>query len=155
MRLVIQRVKRAHVDVHGERVGEIGNGLLALVGFGAEDGETLPGSRAWQMMQDKLLNLRIFSDDDDKMNLSLKDTGGDLLLVSQFTLYASCRKGRRPSFTGSCQPDLARALFDRFVEEMRELAPAKVETGSFGEEMDVELVNWGPVTIVLDSQDFL
>lgn len=155
MRLVIQRVKRAHVDVNQKRVGDIGTGLMVLVGFGREDDKTLPGTRPWQMMRDKLLNLRIFSDENDKMNLSLNDVGGGLLMVSQFTLYASCKKGRRPSFTDSCPPDLAQTLFDRFVQEIREIAPGPVATGSFGEEMDVELVNWGPVTITLDSQDFL
>ena len=155
MRIVIQRVKQASVTVRGEVVGEIGPGLLLLVGFGPEDGPELPETKLWRTIIGKVLGLRVFSDDEGRMNLGLDDIGGGVLAVSQFTLYADCRKGRRPSFTGAAQPDLAAALFERFTADLRELAPGPVATGSFGAEMDVALVNWGPVTIVLDSQDFL
>jgi len=153
MRLVIQRVTDARVTVGGEHVGEIGKGLMVLVGFGREDGEELPGSPVWKKIIDKLVNLRIFTDDAGKFNLSLTDVGGDLLLVSQFTLYADCRKGRRPSFTGACPPELADRLFERFVDDVRPVAPGRVETGVFGEEMFLDFTNWGPVTITLDSDE--
>ncbi|GAB7021600.1 D-aminoacyl-tRNA deacylase [Salidesulfovibrio brasiliensis] len=153
MKLVIQRVTDAKVVVDGETVGEIGKGLMVLAGFGREDGEDLPGSPVWKKIIDKLINLRIFTDDAGKFNLSLSDVGGDLLLVSQFTLYADCRKGRRPSFTGACPPELADTLFERFVEDLRASAPAAVETGVFGAEMFLDFTNWGPVTITLDSDE--
>jgi D-tyrosyl-tRNA(Tyr) deacylase len=153
MRLVIQRVTDARVTVGGEHVGEIGKGLMVLVGFGREDGEELPGSPVWKKIIDKLVNLRIFTDDAGKFNLSLTDVGGDLLLVSQFTLYADCRKGRRPSFTGACPPELADRLFERFVDDVRPVAPGRVEAGVFGEEMFLDFTNWGPVTITLDSDE--
>lgn len=153
MRIVLQRVTRATVTVNDECVGEIGTGLLALVGFGGSDSADLPGSPVWDKMLDKVMNLRIFADPDGKFNLSLNDVQGDLMLVSQFTLHADCKKGRRPSFTGSCHPDLARGLFDRFVEDARAKAPANVATGEFGAEMFLDFTNWGPVTILLDSDD--
>ncbi len=154
MRLIIQRVTEARVLVDKEIKGEIGTGFLVLVGFGREDDANLPGSAAWNKMLDKLVNLRIFTDDDGRFNLSLKDVAGDLLLVSQFTLYADCRKGRRPSFTDACVPELADSLFGRFVEDARAKAPATVATGVFGAEMFLDFTNWGPVTITLDSRDF-
>jgi len=126
---------------------------MVLAGFGREDGEELPGSPVWKKIIDKLVNLRIFTDDAGKFNLSLTDVGGDLLLVSQFTLYADCRKGRRPSFTGACPPELADRLFERFVADVRPVAPGRVETGMFGEEMFLDFTNWGPVTITLDSDE--
>lgn len=153
MKLVIQRVTDAKVVVEDETVGEIGKGLLVLAGFGREDGQELPESAVWKKIIDKLINLRIFTDDAGKFNLSLKDVGGDLLLVSQFTLYADCRKGRRPSFTGACPPELADSLFESLVRDVEKVAPAKVATGVFGAEMFLDFTNWGPVTITLDSDE--
>jgi D-tyrosyl-tRNA(Tyr) deacylase len=151
MRMVIQRVTDATVFVDEASVGEIGAGLLVLVGFGESDTEALPGSPAWKKMLDKLFNLRIFPDGEGRFNRSLADDSGDLMLVSQFTLYADCRKGRRPSFTGACRPDLAAALFDRFVTDARAAAPGRVACGEFGADMRLRFTNWGPVTITLDS----
>lgn len=154
MRLIIQRTSGGKVDVEGNTVGEIGPGLMVLVGFGKEDNEELPGSKVWNTLIDKMIGLRIFEDDEGRMNKSLADIEGDLLLVSQFTLYASCKKGRRPSFTDAAAPDLARGLCDRFTADVSAKAPGKVATGQFGAMMNVDFVNWGPVTIILDSRDF-
>lgn len=153
MRLVIQRVTDARVNVGGKTLGEIGTGLLVLVGFGKDDEPDLPDSAVWKKILDKLVNLRIFPDEDDKLNNSLADVAGGLMLISQFTLFADCKKGRRPSFTNACHPYLAESLFNRFVEDAREVAPGDFATGRFGEEMHLDFTNWGPVTIILDSQD--
>ncbi|WP_031484841.1 D-aminoacyl-tRNA deacylase [Maridesulfovibrio frigidus] len=154
MRLVIQRTSGAKVDVADRTVGEIGPGIVVLVGFGKEDTEGLPSSKAWDTIINKMIGLRIFEDDAERMNLALDAFKGDILLVSQFTLYASCHKGRRPSFTGAAQPDLAKDLFDQFTAAVKVKAPGKVETGEFGAMMNIDFVNWGPVTIILDSEDF-
>lgn len=153
MRIVIQRVSDAKVTVHGSVVGEIGTGLLVLVGFGQSDDADFAGSPKWKKMLDKIFNLRIFPDDDDKLNRSLNDIKGDLMLISQFTLYADCKKGRRPSFTNACHPYVAESLFDNFVEAARKLAPGEFATGRFGAEMHLDFTNWGPVTIILDSEE--
>ena len=155
MRLVLQRVKEASVTVEGEAVGSIGTGLVVLVGFGADDDMSLPSSNAWSTLINKMLDLRIFADADGKMNLGLRDCGGEVLLVSQFTLYAECRKGRRPSFTSACPPAMANALYDQFVADAKKALPAKVHTGQFGAMMDVALTNWGPVTITLSHEQFI
>ncbi len=152
MRIIIQRVTDAKVSVDEKVVGEIGTGLLALVGFGTSDTADLPTSPEWKKMLDKMCNLRIFPDDAGKLNKSLMDISGDLMLISQFTLYADCKKGRRPSFTGACQPDIAGTLFDRFVAAANNLVPGHVATGKFGAEMFLDFTNWGPVTIILDSE---
>jgi len=152
MRILLQRVTRASVAVDDRTVGEIATGILALVGFGPDDSPNLPDAPVWRKMLEKLLNLRIFPDDQSKLNRSLLDIGGDLLLVSQFTLYADCKKGRRPSFSNACPPDTALQLFNRFVAEAKALAPAHVATGAFGAEMHLDFTNWGPVTILLDSE---
>ena len=154
MRAVVQRVTRAQVSVNNLATGRIGPGLLLLVGVGAEDSLEFVRSRPWKVMLDKIVNLRIFTDEAGKFNHSLVDVGGDVLLVSQFTLYADCRKGRRPSFSNAAPPEVAKDLFDLFVEDMRTLAPAGVATGVFGAGMLLDFVNWGPVTITLDSADF-
>lgn len=154
MRLVIQRVTEAAVLVDSKVVGEIEIGLLALVGFGGADTGALPDSPPWRRMLDKLVGLRIFPDDQGRFNRSLVDISGDLLLVSQFTLYADCRKGRRPSFTNACQPDLAAGLFDRLVADASACAPGRVACGEFGADMRLRFTNWGPVTITLDSEQF-
>ncbi|WP_207260618.1 D-aminoacyl-tRNA deacylase [Desulfovibrio sp. Huiquan2017] len=153
MRLVIQRVSDARVLVRDATVGEIGTGLLVLLGFGGADQPDLPETPVWRKMLDKLFNLRIFPDDAAKLNRSLSDIRGDLMLVSQFTLYADCRKGRRPSFTNACHPYIAEALYERFVEDARKLAPGGFATGRFGAEMHLDFTNWGPVTIILDSDE--
>ncbi len=146
MRAVIQRVSRAKVSVESEIVGEIGRGILVLLGVADGDAET----DAVYLLE-KMVNLRIFEDAEDKMNLSLVDVKGDLLVVSQFTLYGDVRKGRRPSFIKAAAPAEANRLYEFFVSEARKQI-AKVETGKFQAMMDVELVNDGPVTILLDSE---
>ena len=147
MRIVLQRVSRAQVSVGGRVVGRIGAGFLLLVGFRAGDGNE---HLAW--MADKVLGLRVFPDTDGKMNLGLEEAGGDLLVVSQFTLYGDVRKGRRPSFVDAAPPELAVPLYERFVGLLRERARGRVETGEFGAHMDVELVNDGPVTLLLERE---
>ncbi len=154
MRLLLQRVSRAAVDIGGVRVGEIGQGLLVLAGFGRLDGPDLPATRAWRTLCDKILDLRIFPDAAGKLNLSLRETAGGLLLVSQFTLYADTRRGRRPGFTDAAPPDVARALYERLAAELAASAPGAFAQGVFGAEMLLDFVNWGPVTILLDSADF-
>lgn len=146
MRAVLQRVSRAKVSVDEETVGEIGNGILVLLGVSREDEK----QDALYLLE-KTLNLRIFEDADGKMNLSLLDMKGDLLVVSQFTLYGDTRKGRRPSFIEAATPEKANFLYEFFVAEARHQIK-KVETGRFQAMMDVELVNDGPVTILLDSR---
>ncbi len=146
MKVVLQRVSEAKVTVDREVVGAIGKGLLLLVGIGQEDGEQ---DLAW--MADKLAGLRIFEDEGGKMNLSLEDVGGDVLSVSQFTLYGDCRKGRRPNFMGAARPETAEALYGKFNELLRARG-LRVETGKFGAMMDVSLVNDGPVTLILESR---
>ena len=145
MRVVVQRVSRARVTIEGETVGQIERGLLILVGFREGDGES-----DISFLAKKLLELRIFPDEADKMNRSVLDVGGGLLVVSQFTLYGDCRKGRRPSFTGAAGPDVAIPLYEQFVERLRG-SGLTVETGRFGAMMEVELVNDGPVTLIIDS----
>ena len=144
MRAVIQRVTRASVTVEGNRVSEIRDGLLILLGIGPDDNED--NARA---MTKKIAALRIFQDEADKMNLSVRDIGGSAIVVSQFTLYADCRKGNRPSFVGAAAPDLASPLVDRFVELLEEQGVPS-QTGVFGAHMDVDLLNSGPVTIILE-----
>ena len=147
MRALVQRVARAQVDIDGQTVGEIGRGLLVFLGVGRDDGEEQV-ERLWT----KISRLRIFADENGKTNLSLADVDGELLVVSQFTLYASCRKGNRPTFTRSGDPDAAQHLYERFVERARRDV-ARVETGRFGADMQVGLVNDGPFTIWLDTDE--
>jgi len=146
MRAVIQRVSRAKVLVNGKKVGEIGKGILILLGVSRDDTE----KEAIYLLE-KTLSLRIFEDEKEKMNLSLLDIKGELLVVSQFTLYGDTRKGRRPSYTHAAAPEKANALYEFFVAEARKQIE-RVETGRFQAMMDVELVNNGPVTILLDSE---
>lgn len=147
MRAVVQRVTRASVTIDGEVTGSIGAGYLVLLGVGAGDTRA-EADRLW----DKLRTLRINEDENGKTNLSLADTGGEVLVVSQFTLFADCRRGRRPSFTAAGAPDLANELYEYFVSLAR-ADVSHVATGSFGADMKVELVNDGPFTIVLDTDD--
>ena len=146
MRAVVQRVRRASVTVDNRVVGEIGIGLLAFIGVGLEDG---PGDVTY--IAAKIREIRIFSDDDGRMNRSVADVAGGVLVVSQFTLQADCRKGRRPSFDGAAPPQLARALYEDVVRTLRE-AGLTVATGEFQADMDVDLLNDGPVTMLLDSR---
>ena len=146
MRFVIQRVQHASVTVDGEVIGKIGRGYMVLVGVSEEDDEAIADK-----MVDKMIKLRINRDAEGKTNLSLADVGGELLLISQFTLYANCKKGNRPSFIEAGSPEHANALYEYIIEKCRERVPV-VETGSFGAEMAVELLNDGPFTIILDSE---
>lgn len=145
MRLVIQRVSEANVKVDNEIVGKIDEGLLVL--FGAGQGDTKEQA---DYLAEKLCNLRVFRDENDKMNLSIKDIDGELLVVSQFTLYADCRKGNRPSFVNAADPDDAEELYEYFMEKCRK-SVKKVEKGIFGADMKVNLLNNGPVTIILEK----
>lgn len=147
MRVVLQRVSEAKVQVDGETAGEIGKGFLLLVG--AEEGDT---RQIADKMVDKICKLRIFQDGNGKTNLSLADVGGEILVVSQFTLYADCRKGNRPSFIRAGAPDMANSLYEHVIERCR-LYVGKVEHGVFGADMKVSLINDGPFTLVLDSQE--
>lgn len=149
MRAVIQRVKHASVTVENEVIGKIGHGLLILLGVGGGDSET-----DMKYIADKSMGLRIFSDENDKMNLSVSDVGGEILVVSQFTLYGDCRKGRRPNFTPAMEPVGANAMYEKFVKYLEDNG-MKVQKGSFGADMKVELLNDGPVTILLDSTKVL
>ena len=144
MKVVLQRVSRASVSIDGAIIGSIGVGYAVLVGFTHGDGVAQV-----QWMADKVVGLRLFQDDEGKMNLDLAEVGGSLLVVSQFTLYGNARKGRRPSFIDASAPDEATALYEQFVDALR-ASGVHVETGSFGAMMDVELVNDGPVTLILD-----
>lgn len=147
MKFVIQRVKKASVEVDKNLVGKINQGFLVLIGISQDDNEQIA-----DLLIKKLINLRIFTDENDKMNLSLKDINGELLLVSQFTLYADCKKGNRPSFTKSAKFDLANNLYHYIIEECKKTG-INVKTGIFGANMKVNLINDGPVTIILDSNE--
>jgi D-tyrosyl-tRNA(Tyr) deacylase len=146
MRAVVQRVKGAKVDVEGRKVGEIGQGLLVFLGVGERDSE-----KDAEYLANKIAHLRIFSDEKGLMNLSIVDTGGALLVVSQFTLWADCIKGRRPSFTRAAAPELAKELYEDFNLNLQKLG-LQVATGIFQALMEVHLINDGPVTILLDSE---
>lgn len=146
MRAVVQRVTKGRVRVEGETVGKIGPGFVVLLGIGRED------TRAdAQYLAEKVVNLRVFEDEEGKMNLSLLDVGGEILAISQFTLYGDCRKGRRPSFTAAAPPEEARALYEGFVQEVAGYG-LRVATGQFQAHMLVEIHNDGPVTLLLDSK---
>lgn len=147
MRVLLQRVKQASVEIDGNVNGEIGQGLLLLVGFTENDGD-----KEIEYLARKVLNARIFSDADDKMNLNLQQVSGSILSISQFTLYAQTRKGNRPSFTRAQNPDIASKNYDKFNEKLRE-SGVQVETGIFGADMQVSLVNDGPVTITYDTDE--
>jgi D-tyrosyl-tRNA(Tyr) deacylase len=146
MRAVIQRVKSAQVCVDDRVTGKIGKGLLVLLGIGKGDGES-----DLFFLSSKIPELRIFEDSSGKLNLSVKEIGGEMMIVSQFTLYGDCRKGRRPSFTEAEEPALARSLYEQFVSKLREQG-VPVQTGEFQAKMEVHLINDGPVTLLLDSR---
>lgn len=145
MRAVIQRSKQAHVKVAGETIGKIDTGLVILLGITHQDTE-----QDIDTLVNKIIHLRIFEDEENKLNLSLKDTAGSILSISQFTLYADVRKGRRPSFVKAAHPDKAASLYDLFNEKLRQEG-IHVETGQFGAMMDVQLINDGPVTIIMET----
>ena len=147
MRIVIQRVSSSRVSVEGRTVGEIGAGLCLLIGVAPGDDER---TAIWAAS--KITNLRIFEDSEGKMNRSVIDIGGEILAISQFTLYADCKKGRRPSFSGTAKPSYANVLIESLTARLREMS-ISVKTGIFGAEMKVDIENEGPVTIILDSAD--
>ncbi len=147
MRAVLTRVTRASVTVDGQVVGKIGRGFLILLGVGQNDTEA-----QCVKLADKLTGLRIFDDDNDKMNLSLTDVGGEILVISQFTLYGNCKKGRRPEYLAAARPELAIPLYEKFVALCRDKG-FRVETGVFGADMQVESVNSGPVTLIVDTDN--
>ncbi len=150
MRFVIQRVTKAQVDVDGKTVGAIDRGLLVLAGIGAAD----TPETADKMVR-KLVNLRIFEDGNGKTNLALKDVNGRLLIISQFTLYADCKKGNRPSFVRAGQPETANRIYEYILQKCEELTGTPVQHGIFGADMKVSLVNDGPFTVWLDSEDLI
>lgn len=147
MKFVIQRVSNASVSVNNNIIGKIGNGFLVFIGITHSDTKEIANA-----MIKKLINLRVFTDSEDKMNLSLKDVGGNLLLVSQFTLYADCSHGNRPGFTNAAKPVYANELYEYIISECQKYE-IPVETGKFGADMKINLLNDGPVTIILDSND--
>ena len=149
MKFVIQRVTHADVVVDGNELGRIGKGFMVLIGVSRDDNETIADK-----MVDKMIKLRIFEDENGKTNLSLDDVGGELLLISQFTLYANCKKGNRPSFIDAGAPDEANALYEYIIERCKERVNV-VERGEFGADMKVSLLNDGPFTIVLDSSEIM
>ncbi len=148
MRVVIQRVSQSKVKVSGEVIGEIKEGFMVLVSFVDEDNDTDLG---W--MTKKIINLRIFNDDEGKMNRSVQDVGGDILLISQFTLHGSTKKGNRPSFIKAAKPDFANVMYERFIKVLEQSLGKEIQTGEFGGDMKVSLVNDGPTTIIIDSKD--
>lgn len=168
MRLLLQRVRRGSVSVNGETVAAVGPGLVVLAGFGPRDTTALPDEPRWGRMIATVLDLRVFPDQAGKMNVGLRQwtvphgmrdaagigaLRGELLLTPQFTLYADCRKGRRPSFTAAAPPAVAARLFDQLAADIDAHLPGRVRCGIFAADMDVSLINWGPVTIWLDDDD--
>ena len=148
MKIVVQRVKNAQVEVEGKEVGKIEKGFFFLLGVTHSDTKEQA-----DYLVNKLCKLRVFTDENDKMNLGLKEVGGELLIVSQFTLYANCNHGNRPSFTEAAKPDLANELYEYFVEQCKKENIKKVATGEFGADMQVTLQNDGPVTIILEKEN--
>lgn len=147
MRFIIQRVTHAEVAVNQEIIGKIGKGFLVFIGISQEDNQSIADK-----MVRKLIHMRIFEDEQEKTNLSLQDVSGELLMISQFTLYADCKKGNRPSFTKAGDPALANTLYEYIISECRKELPI-VQTGSFGADMKISLLNDGPFTIILDSEE--
>ncbi|RPH02121.1 MAG: D-tyrosyl-tRNA(Tyr) deacylase [Amoebophilaceae bacterium TMED152] len=148
MRIVVQRVSQSNVEVSGEVIGEIMEGLMVLVSFVDEDNDT---DLDW--MTKKIINLRIFNDDEGKMNRSVQEVAGDILLISQFTLHGSTKKGNRPSFIKAAKPDFANVMYERFIKVLERSLGKEIQTGEFGGDMKVSLVNDGPTTIIIDSRN--
>ncbi len=157
MRLLLQRVHEGAVHVDNTCIASIQQGLVVLVGFGQADTAHMPQSPLWKNMIEKLMYLRIFPgntpDKEHKFHCNIQETEGEILLVSQFTLYANCAQGRRPGFQDAAAPSLAEALFLQFIKDVDAYLPSRVHSGIFGANMDVQLTNWGPVTILLDSEE--
>lgn len=149
MRAVVQRVKKSHVETDNKIVGEIGKGLMVLLGISEDD-----NIEDVEYMVEKIINLRIFEDSGNKLNLSLLDVGGEILVVSQFTLYGDCRKGRRPSFVRAARPEKAQELYDLFISKLKE-KNIKTESGIFQADMTVHIENDGPVTLIIDSEKII
>lgn len=148
MRLVVQRVKRSAVTINGQEKREIRQGMCVLIGVTHDDTES---SADW--LAEKIAGLRIFSDSEGKINLSLQDIDGEVLLVSQFSLYASCAKGRRPGFTDAAKPEHAEKIYNYFVQKVRSLGLKNVQTGEFGADMEVEIINDGPLTFIIEAPE--
>ena len=148
MRVVVQRVSMSNVKVSGEIIGEIKEGLMILVSFVDEDNDI---DLEW--MKKKIINLRIFNDDEGKMNRSVQDVDGDILLISQFTLHGSTKKGNRPSFIKAAKPDFANVMYVKFIKVLEESLDKEIQTGEFGGDMKVSLINDGPTTIIIDSKN--
>jgi D-tyrosyl-tRNA(Tyr) deacylase len=147
MRAVVQRVKHAKVTVEGRVTGKIEKGILVLLGVGEDD-----ENKDLEYTADKIINLRIFEDSDDKMNLSVRDVNGDVLVVSQFTLYGDCRKGNRPSYSKAARPEMAQEYYNKFIDYLRTKYSINVESGVFQASMEVDFINDGPVTLMIDSK---
>ena len=150
MRVIVQRVQSSRVEIDGEVSGEIGQGLMVLLGITEGDGQEQCG-----FLADKLVHLRIFTDEQEKMNLSLQDINGEMLIVSQFTLYGDCKKGRRPSFVAAARPETAVPLYEYFIDAVKRQGVKKVATGQFGADMQVYIQNDGPVTLMLDTDEIM
>ena len=150
MRVIVQRVQSSRVEIDGEVSGEIGQGLMVLLGIAEGDGQ-----EQCDFLADKLVHLRIFTDEQEKMNLSLQDINGEMLIVSQFTLYGDCKKGRRPSFVAAARPETAVPLYEYFIDAVKRQGVKKVETGQFGADMQVYIQNDGPVTLMLDTDEIM
>jgi D-tyrosyl-tRNA(Tyr) deacylase len=151
MRIVLQRVKNARLLIQGLEKAAISTGLVVFIGFGRDDELDLPHTPIWSKLLDKIVSLRIFPDHKGRSATSLTDIGGSILIISQFTLYADWNKGRRPSFTPAAPAQKAQVLYDHFVQDLTRVAPGQVSSGFFGQEMDIQLCNWGPFTLTLDS----
>ena len=150
MRGIVQRVQSSRVEIDGEVSGEIGQGLMVLLGIAEGDGQ-----EQCDFLADKLVHLRIFTDEQEKMNLSLQDINGEMLIVSQFTLYGDCKKGRRPSFVAAARPETAVPLYEYFIDAVKRQGVKKVATGQFGADMQVYIQNDGPVTLMLDTDEIM
>lgn len=150
MRVIVQRVQSSRVEIDGEVSGEIGQGLMVLLGIAEGDGQ-----EQCDFLADKLVHLRIFTDEQEKMNLSLQDINGEMLIVSQFTLYGDCKKGRRPSFVAAARPETAIPLYEYFIDAVKRRGVKKVATGQFGADMQVYIQNDGPVTLMLDTDEIM
>lgn len=150
MRVIVQRVQSSRVEIDGEVSGEIGQGLMVLLGIAEGDGQ-----EQCDFLADKLVHLRIFTDEQERMNLSLQDINGEMLIVSQFTLYGDCKKGRRPSFVAAARPETAVPLYEYFIDAVKRQGVKKVATGQFGADMQVYIQNDGPVTLMLDTDEIM
>ena len=150
MRVIVQRVQSSRVEIDREVSGEIGQGLMVLLGITEGDGQ-----EQCDFLADKLVHLRIFTDEQEKMNLSLQDINGEMLIVSQFTLYGDCKKGRRPSFVAAARPETAVPLYEYFIDAVKRQGVKKVATGQFGADMQVYIQNDGPVTLMLDTDEIM